>query len=257
MKISFDDTKDTPAATPDPTSACPVCGGKKIRRSRTKPNETFINRVFYRHYRCRNCRARISLMDSVRVFWSVGGTVLLAGFAGVVFWLSQMPPPSAAPAQQEPPNVQQLEQQALNGDIGAELQLGLLYHNSQHTPNNARKAAKWFKKAAEHGSAEGAYGYGMALLAGQGVLVSYGEALRWLEKSARLGYSRAQFELGNIYRFKAGIEPDLKQAYLWYSLAAAAGMADAAIARDAVAAYLTPQEILDLQNKAKEISIQH
>jgi len=180
---------------------------------------------------------------------------MLISFIGLapLLWFFQEAPMTTAQPQEKPTEVKQLEQLARNGDTAAELKLGLYYQAGQNNFDNAKTAAHWFKKAAKHGSTEGAYHYGMALLKGKGVLVDYLEALRWLEKSARLGYSRAQFELGNIYRFKIGVDADNKQAYFWYSLAAAQGLTEAASARDAVAASLTHQEIIDLQQQASKL----
>jgi len=239
----------------DPTQQCPLCGSKKIRRSRAKSTDTFIKRLFYNHYRCRECRSRTPVLDNVRVFWSVASMTTLFSFIGlgVLLWFFQDTPRATALKQEKPTKVKELEQLALNGDAEAEFKLGQFYQNGQNHFDNAKNAAKWFKKAAEHGSTEGAYQYGMALLKGNGVLVNYPEALRWMEKSARLGYPRAQFELGNIYRFKIGVDADIKQAYLWYSLAAAQGLAEAASARDSVAASLTHQEIIDLQEQASKL----
>lgn len=251
MKTSFDSSSKT-----DPSRQCPNCGSNKIRRSHTKSTESLFSRIFYDRYRCRDCRTRTLAINPVRVFWFISTTVLFLGaiaFSVAAYWLSQAPTPTVQAQTQEPAEIKQLEQLALNGDTEAELKLGLYYQNGQNNFDNARKAAKWFQNAANHGHTEGAYKYGMALLKGQGVLVNYTEALRWLEKSARLGYSRAQYELGNIYRFKIGVEADIKQAYLWYTLAAAQGLAEAASARDSVAVSLTHQEIVELQEQASKL----
>ncbi|MDD5273776.1 MAG: sel1 repeat family protein, partial [Methylovulum sp.] len=86
-----------------------------------------------------------------------------------------------------------------------------------------------------------------------GVLQNYKEAINWIEKAARAGYVKAQYELGNIYRFKSGVENDTKRAYLWFTLAAGQGSMEAAIGRDQVETRLKPEEIAALQEEAGRI----
>lgn len=54
-----------------------------------------------------------------------------------------------------------------------------------------------------------------------------GEALKWYEKSANLGYAPAQYRVGNFYEKGFGGTRDLMKAQTWYQLAAEQGNAAA------------------------------
>jgi TPR repeat protein len=53
--------------------------------------------------------------------------------------------------------------------------------------------------------------------------VDYATALRELRPLAERGYARAQNNLGAMYEGGHGVRRDYAEAYIWYSLAAAAG----------------------------------
>ncbi len=82
---------------------------------------------------------------------------------------------------------------------------------------------------------------------GQGVRKEAGEARRWYRAAAEQGHRDAQFNLGGMYATGTGIAQDYVQAFKWLALAAAAGDADSARARDRVAARLAPRQLQEAQ----------
>jgi TPR repeat protein len=52
---------------------------------------------------------------------------------------------------------------------------------------------------------------------------TYGDAMRWYERSAKVGNSRAQFYLGMLYEQGLRGEPDIKSAIAWFTKAAEQG----------------------------------
>jgi hypothetical protein len=60
---------------------------------------------------------------------------------------------------------------------------------------------------------------------------------------ANQGDPDAQFILGDIYANGRGVQPDVVQAYRWYTLAAKNGDKGAAKVRDSLAAKMTPEQI--------------
>ena len=60
------------------------------------------------------------------------------------------------------------------------------------------EAAKWFRKAAEQGYADGEFSLGTLYSRGQGVPLDYAEATKWLKKAAEQGHGMAQFSLGSL-----------------------------------------------------------
>ena len=63
-------------------------------------------------------------------------------------------------------------------------------------------------------------------------------AARWFEQAAERGLKDSQFNLGMLHARGLGVPQDLELSYKWFSIAAMNGDADAAKARDDVAASL-------------------
>ena len=72
------------------------------------------------------------------------------------------------------------------GDAGAQLNLGLMYHNGQGVPQDDQEAAKWYRKSAEQGEVS------------------------------------AQGMLSVCYQFGSGVPQDFVRAHMWFNVAAAA-----------------------------------
>jgi localization factor PodJL len=73
---------------------------------------------------------------------------------------------------------------------------------------------------------------------GAGGKPDYAEAAQWFRKAGQLGIRDSQFNLGILYARGMGVPQDLAQCWLWFSLAAQQGDADAAKKRDEVAAKM-------------------
>jgi len=56
------------------------------------------------------------------------------------------------------------------------------------------------------------------------VVQDYTGGLSWIEKPAKRGYAKAQYSLGELYRYGTGTATDKARAYLWFNLAAAQGV---------------------------------
>jgi TPR repeat protein len=55
----------------------------------------------------------------------------------------------------------------------------------------------------------------------------YKNALIWYQKAADQGYADAQLEMGRLYQYGLGVNPDPAQAKDWYQRAAQQGNQDA------------------------------
>lgn len=105
-------------------------------------------------------------------------------------------------------------------------------------------ATPYIVSAAEHGFGTAQYYAGLLYRDGTGVVADPYVALGWILRAANQDIVEAQYEAGRLLADpQPGIKPDPMQAYVWFSLAAEAGYAGAAQARDAVARSLTPQQI--------------
>jgi len=78
---------------------------------------------------------------------------------------------------------------------------------------NLENAGKWFKTAANCGSADGQHRCGVELLNGSyGCARNEALAVRWLRASSAQNQADALFELGECHRFGFGVDPDLPAA---------------------------------------------
>ncbi len=143
---------------------------------------------------------------------------------------------------------------AKQGDAAAQNNLGVMYKMGQGVPQDDAEAVKWFRKAAEQGMAKAQYNLGLMYGNGEGVPQDDAKAVEWYRKAAEQGYAKAQYSLGNIYRWGLGVPKDFVRAYAWYDLAASrfSGFGRAVKYRNLVAAEMTPAQIVEADNLARE-----
>ena len=72
---------------------------------------------------------------------------------------------------------------------------------------------------------------------------NYPEAAKWFRKAAELGVRDSQYNLAILYARGLGVEKDLGQSFLWFSLAAQQGDTDAAKKRDEIAGEMDPASL--------------
>jgi len=140
---------------------------------------------------------------------------------------------------------------AEQGDVEAQIKLGLMYAQGYGVPKNCDKALKWYRRAAEHDVIEQAT---LGLLYEQGgddcVPKNYGEAVQWYRRAAEHGYVMAQYNLGLMYEDGRGVPQDYVQAYMWLNLAAS-NNAGYAMLRDDLAKRMTSKQIAEGQKLSR------
>ena len=112
--------------------------------------------------------------------------------------------------------------------------------------------ARLLRPLADRGNAAAQFGLGAMYDLGQGVSQDSAQAVSWYRKAADQGDATAQYFLGTMYDNGQGVPQDYVQAHKWYNLAGGKGYADAAKARDLVAAKMTPAQIAEAQKLAQE-----
>ena len=83
----------------------------------------------------------------------------------------------------------------------------------------------------------------------------YVEAAKWFRKAAELGVRDSEFNLAILYARGLGVDRDLRQSWLWFSLAAAQGDADAVKKRDEVAAKMDPDALAAAANDLTKFKV--
>lgn len=227
---------------------CPQCGSDKVRKGSLHAYNGVRKLLLQTPLRCRDCHHRFWVFNPFKPLLLMIGVIALVGGTS---WLA-LDPHTAVSSVAAPTSLPHAR--AEQGDPEAQLQLGMRYATGDSVIQNDKEAAKWFERAAKQGLAEAQYQYGLVLLQGRGVVQDYQAAFDWIEKPAKRGYAKAQYSLGELYRYGTGTAIDKARAYLWFNLAAAQGVEAAARARDSLVWQLKPEQIVAMQEEARQMS---
>jgi len=145
---------------------------------------------------------------------------------------------------------QWFEQAANRGLPIAEYRVAALYEKGVGVTRDLAAAMGWYVKAATAGNARAMHN--LAVMHAEGSIggkPDYSTAAEWFRKAGQFGVRDSQFNLGILYARGLGVPLDLGQSWLWFSLAAQQGDADAGHKRDDVAAKMD-KPALDAANQA-------
>jgi TPR repeat protein len=133
-----------------------------------------------------------------------------------------------------------------------------LFYTGRGVLQDYDEAMKWWRKAANQGSADAQHFLGMMYYNGEGVPQDYTQAANWIRRAAEQGDFQAQSSLAIMYDKGQGVPQDYVQAYKWINLAAARwsawdGRRKAIVEiRAQLAAKLTPVQLAEAQRLARE-----
>ncbi|MDI2111823.1 tetratricopeptide repeat protein [Commensalibacter nepenthis] len=92
-----------------------------------------------------------------------------------------------------------IKSKANQGDVVAQLALGLLYGLGERIPLDHKKAAYWFQKAANQGHVVALVNLGVMYDTGRGTPKDFIKAKKYFEKAISKGSSEAKMKLGIMY----------------------------------------------------------
>jgi TPR repeat protein len=144
---------------------------------------------------------------------------------------------------------------AEQGQASAQNWMGDFYMSGELVEKDPYQAIGWFRKSALQVEPAGQRALGLAYARGNGVARDDVEALKWLLSAAYLRDATAQDWVAYFYENgRGGVVPDLVAAHMWFTLALSREpqrtSAKAGVER--VAAKLTPAQLAESQNKAKQ-----
>ncbi len=116
---------------------------------------------------------------------------------------------------------------AAQGNARSRLLLAVAYEYGWGTPKDPFAAARWYRQAAEAGSAVAQERYAELCQSGEGVSRDDADALRWYRAAAAQGCAEAHYQLGRMCRSGRGMARDLAGAAEHFLFAARAGHASA------------------------------
>jgi localization factor PodJL len=133
------------------------------------------------------------------------------------------------------------ERAAARGLAGAQFRLALALERGTGVVIDRQRAKVWYGRAAEQGHIRAMHNLGVLLAADE--RADYAAAARWFALAAERGLVDSQFNLAVLHESGRGVTRDLKQAYIWFALAAKSGDTAAVRRLEQVAAQLRPAEL--------------
>ena len=135
----------------------------------------------------------------------------------------------------------------------AQYNLGSAYMLGDGVPEDKPEGFKWFKKAAEEGSAENYWRLGICYDEGQGVAKNPEEAFECFEKAANMGHLTSQVRIGLSYIEGKGVEQEDRKGYAWLFVAAANGWEGGENFEKSLGEYLEGEQIEEAQELAQQM----
>lgn len=235
--------------------SCPYCLSGNTKDTSWKNSDEKAGRFWLRPVRCRNCHKRFVRFRRVPLAM-VGGALGLGLLTAVIAAFQGIDTRSQSEHEQMIAELEPLEAErvrAETGDPEAQYAYGMmLAQGGTGDPSDLAESVKWLEKAAQQGHSRAQYELGLAYKLGRGTLQDYAAAGRWLATAARAGHVGAQYHMGRLHRIGEGVELDLVRAYAWFNRAAAQGHGAARGARDEIAASLKPEQLAEAQQLSRE-----
>jgi len=148
--------------------------------------------------------------------------------------------------------LQKFGKAAVQGKAVAQYNLATMYANGNGVVQDFVEAVRWYELAADQGNAAAQSNFAHAYHIGKGMPQDLAEAVRWYKLAAAQGEGQAQLNLAYMYAKGEGLVKDYARAHMWSNLAGVSGNPKGALLRDAVAAMMTQQQIVDAQRLARD-----
>jgi len=116
---------------------------------------------------------------------------------------------------------------AMNGDVNAQYELGLMYMRGDAVLKDFTRGVEWLRRAAEQDHVGAQLQLADMYLRGVELQHDVAEAFQWYMRAARRGDAQAQYMVGNLYRSGSGVRENFAEARRWYTAAAKQGHAKA------------------------------
>ena len=127
-------------------------------------------------------------------------------------------------------SLNEIKAAAENGDVKAQMMLGVRYLKGEGVSRDEKEALKWIRLAAEQNVATAQNMVALYYATGNSIPVNYEEAVKWFRLAAEQGFAESQYSLGLCYANGTGVSKDAKEAVRFYRLAAEQGHGPAAYA---------------------------
>lgn len=138
------------------------------------------------------------------------------------------------------------------GNARAEYRLGTMLAMGLGVTRNYGRAANWLNKAAVQGNPRAENDLAVLYELGWGVPSDPKKASQWFRKAAEQGIGAAQLSLASLYREGRGVPPDRIEAFAWANAATQLGEPRAEKLLDSISKKMSPGQIDQAQQRAKQ-----
>jgi TPR repeat protein len=112
------------------------------------------------------------------------------------------------------------------GDMDAAYGLSVFYREGTGVPRDRAESLRWLQRAAQESHVAAMVEFGVALFNGDGVEKSESGAARLFGRAAQANSPIAQNRLARLYAAGRGVKADMVEAMKWHVLARANGIKD-------------------------------
>ena len=146
---------------------------------------------------------------------------------------------------------------AVQGQVKAQYNLGIIYAEGLGIPQDQKEANKWWRLSAEQGEVKAQYNLGVRYAKGEGVLQDYKEAIKWYRLAAEQEFALAQHNLGVLYGKGLGVLQNYVLAHMWLNLSGSNGIEGAVENRNIIEKRMSKQQIEKAQEMARNWKPEH
>ncbi len=140
---------------------------------------------------------------------------------------------------------------SVQGSAVAQYIISLMYFRGKVVEKDYKKSIKLLNLSAGQGYARAQHKLGNIYMGGLLGKPDYRKAIKWFRHASRQGYAPSQYFLATLYEDGDGIKQDYVRAHMWFSLASSKNII-ARDERDRIAKKLTPSQLTDAQNMARD-----
>ena len=140
---------------------------------------------------------------------------------------------------------------SVQGSAVAQYIIGLMYFRGKVVEKDYKESIKFLNLSAEQGYFRAEHKLGSIYSGSLLGKSDYRKAIKWFRLASGQGYAPSQYFLATLYENGDGIKQDYIRAHMWFSLASGKNII-ARDERDRIARKLSPSQITDAQNMARE-----
>ena len=137
------------------------------------------------------------------------------------------------------------------GSEVAQYIIGLMYFRGKVVEKDYKKSIKFLNLSAKQGYMRAQHKLGNIYIGNLLGKPDYRKASEWFRLASRQGYAPSQYFLATLYEDGNGVKQNYIRAYMWFDLASSKNII-AKDERDRIARKMTPSQITDAQNMARD-----